>query len=135
MAVIDLEDLLAAAGRDLGSTVWTTVEHLQLTVFAAATGGDPFETDAPAYFVLALTNLLMPDLLEVGGATSGVNYGTGQVRFPKAVKAGDRVRGRAVLTDATEVAGGIQTTVELHVDIEGEDEPACVVESLSRWLR
>ena len=64
-----------------------------------------------------------------------MNYGTGQVRFPKAVKAGDRVRGRAVLTDATEVAGGIQTTVELHVDIEGEDEPACVVESLSRWLR
>jgi hypothetical protein len=37
--------------------------------------------------------------------------------------------------DAAEVNGGVQTTVQIRIEIDGSDEPACVVESLSRWLR
>lgn len=133
--VIDLDDLTAAIGRDLGTTQWRQIEPLQLTLFAAATGTPPIPEEVPAYLVLSLTNLFLPDLLEVRGATSGVNYGAGQVRFPCSVRPGARVRGRAVLADAAEVSGGVQTTVEMRIEVDGDSEPACTVESLSRWLR
>lgn len=133
--IIDLDELTGAVGRDLGATKWLTIEPLQLTLFAAATASPPSPEEVPAYLVLSLTNLFMPDLLEVRGAASGVNYGTGQVRFPHAVRAGDRVRGRATLADAADVSGGVQTTVEIRIEVDGEAEPACTVESLSRWLR
>jgi hypothetical protein len=40
----------------------------------------------------------------------------------------------AALREATEVPGGVQTVVEVRVEVEGEPEPACVIRSLSRWL-
>ena len=43
--------------------------------------------------------------------------------------------GGNVLVDATEVPGGVQTTIEIRVEVEGCHDPACVVESLSRWMR
>jgi acyl dehydratase len=133
--VLDIDELVMAQGRDLGVTGWRTVEPLQLTLFAAATGGDPTADAAPEYFGLSLTNLFLPELLEVRHAASGVNYGTGSVRFPAPIRAGDRVRGRAALVDVEDVPGGVQTTVEICIEVEKQAEPACVVESLSRWLR
>ena len=35
---------------------------------------------------------------------------------------------------ATEVAGGVQTTVVITIEIEGNAKPACTIESLSRWF-
>jgi hypothetical protein len=32
------------------------------------------------------------------------------------------------------VPGGVQTTIRITMEVEGGDEPACVVDSLSRWL-
>jgi hypothetical protein len=133
--IIDLNDLTGAIGRDLGATKWRKIEPLQLTLFAAATVSPPLPEEVPAYLVLSLTNLFMPELLEVRGAASGVNYGTGQVRFPRSIRPGDRVRGRAVLADAAEVSGGVQTTVDMRIEVDGDAEPACTVESISRWLR
>jgi hypothetical protein len=132
---IAVDDLGGAVGRHLGVTGWQEVDRLQLTLFAAATEAAPVGEEAPPYFALSLTNRLLPQLLEVTGAASGVNYGTGAVRFPTSIRAGQRVRGRATLTAAAEVAGGVQTTIEIRVEVDGDDQPACVVESLSRWLR
>ncbi len=133
--VIALDDLTGAIGRDLGATRWREIEPFQLTLFAAATGSPPSAQEVPPYLVLSLTNLFLPDLLEVRGAASGVNYGTGRVRFPRRIHAGDRVRGRAVLAAAAEVSGGVQTRVEMRIEVDDEAESACTVESLSRWLR
>jgi acyl dehydratase len=137
MPAIGIDDLREAAGRDLGCTGWRTVEHSQLVRFAAATG-TPAPVPggaAPPLFVLALTNLFLPELLVVSDAANGVNYGAGEVRFPASVKAGDRLRACARILDAAEVAGGMQTTIEIRVEVEGGSEPACVVQSLSRWSR
>jgi acyl dehydratase len=90
---------------------------------------------APPMMLLALSNRFMQRLIEVRGISAGVNYGTGLVRFNAPVRAGDRLRASAVLLDASEVAGGVQTTVRLQMEIEGCDEPACTIDSLSRWLR
>jgi hypothetical protein len=50
------------------------------------------------------------------------------------VPVGSRIRGSGELVACDEVAGGVQTTIRLTVEVEGGDKPACVVDSLSRWL-
>jgi acyl dehydratase len=90
--------------------------------------------DGSPYFALSLTNRFLPDLLQVPASSSGVNYGAESVEFGPPLSAGDRVRGAAALVGAAEVKGGVQTTVEIRVEVDGAAEPACVVRSLSRWL-
>ena len=65
----------------------------------------------------------------------GVNYGVDRVRFPAPVPVGSRVRGGAELVQVDEVSGGVQTVIRITVEIEGSDRPACVVDSVSRFLR
>ena len=133
----DLDSLLDSAGTDLGATDWRVLEAWQPTVFAAATRRPvPALGDAaPPLFVLALTNMFLPELFEVPAASSGVNYGTGSVRFGPGVCPGEQVRGRATLVEASAVPGGVQTVIEIRIEVDGRDEPVCVVESLSRWMR
>jgi acyl dehydratase len=124
-----LDEVRAAVGRPLGASDWLGITQDHLDHFAAATG-DP----GRCYLALALTNLFLPQIVEVRGASLGVNYGTGAVRFPTPLRAGSRVRGTAELVACAEVAGGVQTTIRITVEVDGGGEPACVVESLSRWL-
>ena len=130
------EELLSAVGRNLGTTPWLTIDELSADRFVRATE-NAFETrdPLPPFMLLSLTNYFLPQLLEVGGISSGVNYGAGSVRFGVAAHAGDRLRARATVIDAAEVPGGVQTTIRIVVEVEGAPEPACAVESLSRWLK
>lgn len=124
-----LDAVRAAVGTSLGTSEWLRVDQDRLDRFAAATGDDTC-----AYLALSLTNGLLPAVVDVRGVAMGLNYGTNRVRFPAAVPAGSRVRVHAQLTDVTDVPGGVQTTMTVTVEIEGGDQPACVVEVLSRFL-
>ena len=129
------DDLLGAVGRQLGTTGWATLEASDVKRFVEATATPDVGGTVPPLMVLSLTNRFLPELLQVPGASNGVNYGTGSVRFPAEVRAGDRLRASALLSEAVEVPGGVQTTVEITVEVDGSAQPACVVESLSRWMR
>jgi acyl dehydratase len=144
-----LDELRDAAGQHLGWTDWIDITQARVDQFADATGDhqwihvdvarataeSPFGGPiAHGYLTLALSNLFLPELLAVPGASAGVNYGTGQVRFPSPVPVGSRVRGGAEITSVDEIAGGLQTTITITIQVEGQDKPACVIESLSRWL-
>ncbi len=61
-----------------------------------------------------------------------VNYGLDRVRFPHAVRAGSRVRNRAVLK-RIEKRGfrKVLVAVENTMEIEGVDKPAMVAEVLA----
>jgi acyl dehydratase len=83
---------------------------------------------------LSLSNFFLPQIVEVQGFSAGVNYGVDKVRFPSPVKVGSRVRAGAELTAVSEVTGGLQTTIVITIEVEGSSKPACVIESLSRWL-
>ena len=132
----DLDRLLGAAPVALGTSGWVTVDEAAGRAFAAAVGGARSGEVAPM-LLLALTNRLLPELLQVPGAASGVNYGAESVRFGPPVPVGTRVRASAVLAACREVPGGVQTEIEIRVEAEGcaDAEPACTVRSLSRWLR
>ncbi len=63
-----------------------------------------------------------------------MNYGTGRVRFPSPVPVGSRVRAGAEIAAVDDIPGGLQTTISITIEVEGSTKPACVIESLSRWL-
>jgi acyl dehydratase len=135
-----LDAVRAAVGRSLGTTGWTELTAEQVVLFDRAVGA-PDGDDAgrvPPFLVLALTNLFMPQLVEVRGVALGVNYGTGAVRFPAPARAGDRLRASAQLVACDDIADGVQTTIRITVEAEGEGdggtEPVCVVDALSRWM-
>ena len=65
------------------------------------------------------------------GVTRGINYGSDKVRFTSMVRVGKRVRMRQKLIGAEPKAGGMQIKNECTIEIEGEDRPACVAETLS----
>ncbi len=145
------DDLLDAVGQHLGHSDWIPVDQVRIDLFAEATGDDqwihvdpeaaaagPFgATIAHGYLTLALTNHLLPQIVRVEGVSMGINYGVNRVRFPQPVLVGSRLRASATLTSADELPGGagVQTVITVTVEIEGQAKPACVVESVSRFLR
>jgi acyl dehydratase len=127
-----LADVAGAVGETWGPTGWVDVTAAQVADYRAATG-DEAGAGVPPLMVLALTNLFLPDLFLVEDAATGVNYGTGAVRFPATSPVG-RLRATAELVACDEVRGGLQTTVRVTVEAEGRDDPVCVVDAISRWL-
>ena len=96
--------------------------------------GRSASTIAHGYLTLSLVNLFLPQIIEVQGISMGVNYGTEKVRFPAPVPVGSRVRGRGVLAGVKELPGGVQATITVTVEVDGGDKPACVVDTVSRFL-
>jgi acyl dehydratase len=64
----------------------------------------------------------------------GVNYGCDKVRFPAPVRVGKRIRGRGEVIKTEAVDGGAQVWVRITVEIEGEPRPACVADTISRFV-
>jgi len=63
----------------------------------------------------------------------GLNYGMNRVRFISPVHVGKRIRLRTKLLRVDEVQPNIyQTTYEQTIEIEGQERPAMVAETLGR---
>ena len=140
-------DLEAAVGTKLGESEWLTIDQDRINLFADATGDhqwihvDPEKaksgsfgcTIAHGYLTLSLVNLFLPQIVDVQGISMGVNYGSDKLRFPAPVKVNSRVRGVGELISVEQVKGGVQAVIRVTVEIEGEDRPACVVDTISRY--
>ena len=72
-------------------------------------------------------------MIEVRGVGMGINIGTDTLRFLNPVRTGSRIRGVGELVKAEEAKGGVQAVVRVTVEIEGEEKPACVVDTISRF--
>ncbi len=145
--IVELNELDDAAGQQLGPTDWLPIEQSRVDLFADATDDHqwihvdaerasegPFgRTIAHGYLTLALVNKFLPELIEVKGASMGVNYGCGKVRFPAPLPTGSRIRGVGEVVEISAVKGGKQALVRVTIEVEGEDRPACVVETISRF--
>ncbi len=140
-------DLKSALGEHLGYSDWLEMTQDRIDKFADATGDqqwihvDPERAKqgpfgaciAHGYLTLALVNMFLPQIVEVRGISMGVNYGSDRLRFPAPVPVGSRIRGGAELTQVEEVKGGVQATIRVTVEVEGQERPACVVETISRY--
>ena len=142
----DIEKAKELIGTEIGVGEWHEVTQDQINKFADATGDHQWihvdverAKDGPfggpiahGYLTLSLIPTLGGGGLPISGAKMGVNYGLDRVRFPAPVPAGSRVRARRKLVDVTEGEGFVQLKVEVTVEIEGKNRPACVAETLSR---
>jgi acyl dehydratase len=135
-------------GQELGVSDWVTIDQARIDTFAQCTGDNqwihvdveraaresPFGgTIAHGYLTLSLlASLAMEVGLIPAGASAGLNYGLDKVRFITPVRAGARVRSRIVLIEVERKGGGrviVKTSNELQ--IEGEDKPALIAETLA----
>ena len=148
LTVIDTPgDLMGQEGLKIGPSDWMDMTQERVNTFAEATGDHqwihvdverskkgPF--GAPivhGYLTLSLAAKLMPEILEIKGMKMGINYGTEKVRFLNPVKVGSRIRGHGEFLEIKEVTGGYQSTLRVTIEIEGEEKPACVVDTISRY--
>lgn len=68
------------------------------------------------------------------GQKLGINYGFDKVRFPSPVPVGARIRAVSTLKRAEIKGGMIEVMNEVKLEIDGQDKPAVVAESLGRLV-
>lgn len=141
----NVEALPDYLGKDLEPTDWIEIKQDRINMFADATEDHQFihvdpeaakmtpfgTTIAHGFLTLSLAPMFWSQLYRVEGVKMGVNYGLNKVRFINPVKVNSRVRGKGKIIALSEAAGGTQITFEMTIEIEGEDKPACVAETIS----
>ncbi len=142
------QDLIGAEGTKLGPTEWLTIDQARVDGFAEVTEdrqwihvdierarSGPFGgTIAHGYLTMSLVNHFLPQLIEVRGFTHAVNVGADRLRFLNPVRVGARIRATGEIVGVEEVKGAVQSVVRVTVAIEGEEKPACVVDTISRYF-
>jgi acyl dehydratase len=144
MNPVEIKDLPGMVGQEVGVSDWLLVDQDRVNKFADATGDHQWihvdverakrEIGGPiahGYLTLSLIPHLSAGMLPVKGVTRGINYGSDKVRFTNMVRVGKRVRLRQKLIGAEAKAGGMQIKNECTIEIEGEDKPACIAETMS----
>jgi acyl dehydratase len=143
-----IDGLKSLVGRQLGPGDWEEITQDRVDLFAEATGdhqwihvdpqraaAGPFRgTIAHGYLTLSLIPYLMPKILRVDGFSAGINYGCDRVRFPAPVPVGSKLRCSAVVQSVTDVPGGVQVAATVTLQVEGQDKPSCVANTLVRYL-
>ncbi len=146
MSALTFDSLVEQTDLDLGTGRWMTIDQKRIDAFADVTedpqwihvdteraAAGPFgSTIAHGYLTMSLIAPVLNDLFVVEGAKASINYGANKVRFPAAVPSGSRLRGHLTLTKAERVAGGVQAFLQVTMEIEGGDKPACVADILIR---
>ena len=144
--VNSIEELKNLVGEEIGVSDWIEMTQERINKFAEATGDHQWihvdteraKTELPGGTTIAhgfLTLSLLPKIVQsiykVKGVRHSLNYGSDRVRFTAPVPAGSRVRGRYKLKSAEEVKNnGLKIIGETKIEIEGEDRPACIAESI-----
>ena len=144
MDAVELKDLAGLVGQETGVSDWLQITQERVNQFADATGDHQWihvdveratrEIGGPiahGYLTLSLLPYLSAGMMPVKGVTRGINYGSDKVRFVSMVRVGKRVRLRQQLIGAEPKAGGMQIKNLCTIEIEGEDKPACVAETLT----
>jgi acyl dehydratase len=136
-------------GTEIGVGPWLVIDQQRIYAFTAATDDhqwihiDPEKaavgpfgaTIAQGYLTLSLLPYLTREIpLPVGAPKMTINYGLDRVRFPSPVRAGSRVRARVRLTGVSEAPSGIHINREVTVEVEGQDKPAMVAETVTRLI-
>ncbi len=145
-----METLRARLGTELGISAWHTIDQMQIDQFADITGdhqwihvdraraeAGPFgATIAHGFLTLSLLPALSPaDWLAIPGVIGALNYGLDRVRFLTPVRVGSRIRARVQMRSLEEKGGGrVLVGNEATMEIEGEEKPAFVAETLAMVL-
>lgn len=141
------DQIKSRIGTVLGQSSWITVDQKMIDGFATVTNDHQFihvdperakketpfgGTIAHGYLTLSLlAGMGYEALPAMTNRAMGINYGLDKVRFLSPVRAGSRVRGSFKLADVTQRSlKELLFKYEVTVEIEGQDRPALIAESL-----
>lgn len=143
---VTVEEFKTMVGRENGISNWILIDQNRVNRFADATedhqwihvdiekaNKGPFGGTI-GHGVLTLS--LLPAFAKSAtyspeGVKMVINYGLNKVRFLNPVPVGSRVRSRMVLTNIEEKDHCRLLMTTTHtVEIEGQEKPACIAESL-----
>jgi acyl dehydratase len=148
--LVPVEKLKKMIGQDNGVSDWVLIDQERVNRFADATDDHqwihvdveqakkgPFGgTIAHGFLTLSLTALFsssgkyLPE-----GMKMVVNYGLNKVRFIAPVPVGSRVRSKMVISGVEEKDPGRLLVTTTHtIEIEGQDKPACIAETLAMFM-
>jgi acyl dehydratase len=146
MKTATFETIATLAGQEIGVSDWVEIDQDRINRFADATGDHQWihvdverakkempggKTIAHGYLTLSLIPWLTGGMLRIDGVTRGINYGSNKIRFTNMVPVGSKVRARQKLLATEPKAGGMQLTNEVTIEIDGQQRPACVAETIS----
>lgn len=147
MPHVPVTELSQYVGKELGRSAWLKIDQQRINLFAEATGDFQFihvdpekaaktpfgSTIAHVFLTLSLIPKLIEDILILPeGLKMVVNYGLDSVRFIQPVKVDSQVRLKVDLAEVTEKRPGQWLLKAIAtLEIEGEEKPAYIAESLS----
>lgn len=147
MNPVEIKDLPGMVGQEVGVSDWVEITQERVNQFAEATGDHQWihvdverakkdmpggKTIAHGFLTLSLIPMLNSQISHINNVRNGINYGCNKVRFTSPVQAGSRVRARAKLIAADPMdKGGVRLTNQVTIEIEGQDRPACVAETMA----
>ncbi|MBV9054611.1 MAG: MaoC family dehydratase [Hyphomicrobiales bacterium] len=139
-------DMVAFAGKVLGTSEWLTVDQSMIDRFAEATGDHQWihvdverakrempggKTIAHGWLTLSLVPRLSQGIWRIAKRSRGINYGANKIRFLNPVTAGSRIRLVQTLKAVQPVEGGQRLIFEAKVEIEGQERPALIAETIA----
>ncbi len=139
-------DLAGHVGKSIGTSEWLLVDQQMIDRFAEATGDHQWihidverakrelpggRTIAHGYLTLSLLPKLSSTVYRIRQRSRGVNYGSNRVRFTGTVPSGSRIRLHQTLLALEPIEGGHRLRIENKIEVEGQERPALIAETLS----
>ena len=145
MKVVKYAELEQYTGQEIGHSEWVTIDQDRVNKFADATGDHQWihldverakrelptkGTIAHGYLTVSLIPWLGSQIMKVEDVSRGINYGSNKVRFINMVPVGAKVRAKLKILNVDAKAGAKQITSEYTIEIQGQERPACVAETI-----
>jgi acyl dehydratase len=147
---LPLEEIRRLVGTEVYVSDWKEVRQDQIDRFADSTGDHQWIHVSPvkaargpfgktiAHGFLTLSHIPFfsyQGAVSPEGAKMIINYGLNRVRFPNPVTVGSKIRDRIFLSKVEEQQEGRILMTTIHtIEIDGQEKPACVAESLALVL-
>jgi acyl dehydratase len=143
-----IDDLKSVVGTEVYVSDWLTITQERVNLFAQATDDyqwvhvdveratreSPFGGPiAHGFLTLSLLAKFAVEAVSITKKRRAVNYGLNKVRFINPVRVGAKIRARGTLISFEPIPEGAQIVWSITVELEGDDKPACVAESVGRY--
>ena len=146
--LVPAETLKDYIGKDMGESEWLVVDQDRINQFADATLDHQFihvdtekatplfgSTIAHGFLSLSLMAGMPAPQVAPENMTMAFNYGLDRVRFLTPVNVGSKVRTKAKLLSVDDKGDGRYLVKnEVTMEIEGQEKPAYIAESLTMYV-
>jgi acyl dehydratase len=143
------EELKSSTGKEIGLSEWFQMTQNRINDFADATldhqwihiDKERSERESPykksiahGFLVLSLIPYFLSETVKFENVKMGINYGLDKVRFTNAVVSDARIRARITVLGVEDVKGGVKYKTKVVVEIENQEKPACIAETIAILL-